>query len=82
MPAPEFMRLVRRLWMEENVSYDGEHFGVTGSTVAHADEGAWRSSPPEAVSAAPRGCRKRRGYRASSSSGVNHSMASASASRA
>jgi alkanesulfonate monooxygenase len=29
----EFMRLVRRLWTEENVSHDGEHFGVTGSTV-------------------------------------------------
>ncbi len=29
----EFMRLVRRLWTEENVSYDGEHFGVTESTV-------------------------------------------------
>lgn len=29
----EFMRLVRRLWTEENVSYDGEHFGVAESTV-------------------------------------------------
>ena len=29
----EFMRLVRRLWTEENVTYAGEHFGVTGSTV-------------------------------------------------
>jgi alkanesulfonate monooxygenase len=29
----EFMRLVRRLWTEENVSYAGEHFRVTGSTV-------------------------------------------------
>lgn len=29
----EFMRLVRRLWTEENVSFAGEHFGVEGSTV-------------------------------------------------
>jgi alkanesulfonate monooxygenase len=30
----EFMRLVRRLWTEENVTYAGEHFQVIGSTVA------------------------------------------------
>ncbi|MEV7804063.1 LLM class flavin-dependent oxidoreductase [Microbispora sp. NPDC088329] len=29
----EFMRIVRRLWTEENVTYHGDHFGVTGSTV-------------------------------------------------
>lgn len=29
----EFMRLVRRLWTEENVTYRGEHFQVTESTV-------------------------------------------------
>jgi alkanesulfonate monooxygenase len=29
----EFMRIVRRLWTEENVTYAGEHFSVTGSTV-------------------------------------------------
>lgn len=29
----EFMRLVRRLWTEEGVSFQGEHFSVTGSTV-------------------------------------------------
>lgn len=29
----EFMRLVRRLWTEENVSFDGEHFQVSSSTV-------------------------------------------------
>ncbi|MEV4278449.1 LLM class flavin-dependent oxidoreductase [Actinoplanes xinjiangensis] len=29
----EFMRLTRRLWTEENVTYTGEHFQVTGSTV-------------------------------------------------
>jgi alkanesulfonate monooxygenase len=29
----EFMRIVRRLWTEENVTYAGEHFSVTDSTV-------------------------------------------------
>ncbi len=29
----EFMRLIRRLWTEENVTFAGEHFQVTGSTV-------------------------------------------------
>lgn len=30
----EFMRLVRRLWTEENVTFPGEHFQVTDSTVS------------------------------------------------
>jgi alkanesulfonate monooxygenase len=30
----EFMRLVRRLWTEEDVTHVGEHFQVAGSTVA------------------------------------------------
>ncbi|MET0221435.1 MAG: LLM class flavin-dependent oxidoreductase [Tardiphaga sp.] len=30
----EFMRLTRRLWTEENVSYSGAHFRVSGSTAA------------------------------------------------
>ncbi|RDG33700.1 LLM class flavin-dependent oxidoreductase, partial [Streptomyces corynorhini] len=30
----EFLRLVRRLWTEEDVTFDGEHFRVSGSTVA------------------------------------------------
>jgi alkanesulfonate monooxygenase len=30
----DFMRLVRRLWTEENVSFESEHFRVTGSTVS------------------------------------------------
>lgn len=30
----EFMRLVRRLWTEENVTFEGEHFQVAGSTVS------------------------------------------------
>ena len=29
----EFIRLVRRLWTEENVTFSGEHFAVTESTV-------------------------------------------------
>ena len=29
----EFMRLARKLWTEENVTYTGEHFQVTDSTV-------------------------------------------------
>ncbi|WP_328395647.1 LLM class flavin-dependent oxidoreductase [Nocardia sp. NBC_00416] len=29
----EFMQLVRRLWTEENVTYRGDHYQVTGSTV-------------------------------------------------
>ena len=29
----EFIRLVRRLWTEENISYHGEHFSVSESTV-------------------------------------------------
>jgi len=29
----EFMRLIRRLWTEENVSFAGEHFQVSASTV-------------------------------------------------
>jgi alkanesulfonate monooxygenase len=29
----EFMRITRRLWTEEHVTYAGEHFGVTDSTV-------------------------------------------------
>lgn len=29
----EFMRLVRRLWTEEDVTFDGDHFQVAGSTV-------------------------------------------------
>ncbi|MCK0198754.1 LLM class flavin-dependent oxidoreductase [Ancylobacter sp. 6x-1] len=30
----EFMRLVRRLWTEENVTFEGEYFQVSGSTAA------------------------------------------------
>ena len=36
----EFMRLVRRLWTEEDVTFAGEHFQVAGSTVAPRPTGA------------------------------------------
>ena len=36
----EFMRLVRRLWTEENVTYRGEYFTVEGSTVVPRPHGA------------------------------------------
>ncbi|WP_206243864.1 LLM class flavin-dependent oxidoreductase [Novosphingobium terrae] len=35
----EFMRLVRRLWTEENVTYQGAHFQVASSTVLPRIEG-------------------------------------------
>ena len=34
----EFMRLIRRLWTEENVTFTGDHFQVTGSTVVPRPE--------------------------------------------
>jgi alkanesulfonate monooxygenase len=40
----EFMRLARRLWTEEDVTFDGDHFRVAGSTVV----------PPLPVGGAPR----------------------------
>ena len=57
----EFMHLVRRLWTEENVTYQGEHFFVGGSTIAPRPHGtAGRTHPllyfggasPEAEAAA------------------------------
>ncbi|MEU6726424.1 LLM class flavin-dependent oxidoreductase [Nonomuraea wenchangensis] len=43
----EFMRIVRRLWTEEDVTHHGEHFRVTGSTVQPrpAVRGARRHPP-------------------------------------
>jgi alkanesulfonate monooxygenase len=42
----EFMRLVRRLWTEENVTFDGEHFRVKNSTVSpRISESAGRPHP-------------------------------------
>ena len=44
------MQLVRRLWTEENVTYDGEHFQVTDSTVAaRASSVAATGAHPEAL---------------------------------
>ncbi|MCW2863730.1 MAG: alkanesulfonate monooxygenase [Actinoallomurus sp.] len=36
----EFMRIARRLWTEEHVTYAGEYFGVTDSTVTPRPHGA------------------------------------------
>jgi alkanesulfonate monooxygenase len=38
----EFIQLVRRLWTEENVTFRGEYFGVTGSTVTPRPWGSGR----------------------------------------
>jgi alkanesulfonate monooxygenase len=35
----EFMQITRRLWTEEHVTYAGEHFGVTDSTVVPRPRG-------------------------------------------
>ena len=40
------MQVVRRLWTEENVTYDGEHFSVTDSTVATPHPAARRAPAP------------------------------------
>ena len=62
----EFMRLVRRLWTEENVTFKGEHFSVKDSTVsprpscepARTNRGSTRGStsvaPPSRRSGCPR----------------------------
>lgn len=31
----EFMRLVRRLWTEDEITFEGEHYRVTGATLQH-----------------------------------------------
>lgn len=42
----EFMRLIRRLWTQENVTFAGEHFSVTDSTVTpHPVERGERKHP-------------------------------------
>jgi alkanesulfonate monooxygenase len=40
----EFMRLVRRLWTERDVTFEGEHFQVAGSTVEPVVR-AWEGRP-------------------------------------
>jgi alkanesulfonate monooxygenase len=42
----EFMRLVRRLWTQENVTFRGEHFGVRDSTVTPRPFGAAEGRHP------------------------------------
>lgn len=43
----EFMRLIRRLWTEENVTFTGDHFQVTGSTVVPRFEAAGNRLHPK-----------------------------------
>src|SRR3954464_12415255 len=42
----EFLQLVRRLWTEEDVTFAGEHFRVTGSTVAPRPYATGRRAHP------------------------------------
>jgi alkanesulfonate monooxygenase len=42
----EFLRIVRRLWTEENVTFDGEYFRVENSTLALKPHGAERGRHP------------------------------------
>ena len=45
----EFLQLVRRLWTEEDVTFDGEYFSVTGSTVATRPGRTGGQAAPAAV---------------------------------
>ena len=59
----EFMRLVRRLWTEENVTFKGEHFSVEASTVSprpvvRAVTGSTHASTSVAPPSRPRRCRR------------------------
>jgi alkanesulfonate monooxygenase len=42
----EFLQIVRRLWTQENVTYNGEHFSVEGSTVVPKPHGAEHGRHP------------------------------------
>jgi alkanesulfonate monooxygenase len=42
----EFLQLVRRLWTEENVTFQGRYFGVEGSTVTPRPYGAAQGRHP------------------------------------
>ena len=42
----EFLHLVRRLWTEEDVTFDGEHFQVAGSTAAPRPYGTGERAHP------------------------------------
>lgn len=48
----EFLRLVRRLWTEESVTYEGEHFRVAGSTVEPRIQPRGSAAIPSFISAA------------------------------
>jgi len=45
----EFLQLVRRLWTEEDVTFTGDYFSVTGSTVATPAGGARGQTAPTPV---------------------------------
>ena len=45
----EFLQLVRRLWTEEDVTFDGEYFSVEHSTLQPRPFGAEEGRHPEAV---------------------------------
>ena len=49
----EFMRLVRRLWTEDNVTFAGEHFSVSESTVSPRPVAREGRPIPSSTSAAP-----------------------------
>ena len=79
----EFMQLVRRLWTEEDVTFDGEHFQVSALDGGDPAGGPRRPPPsPRSTSAArprpPSGWRRPRPT--SSCSGASRSTASASGS--
>jgi alkanesulfonate monooxygenase len=42
----EFLHLLRRLWTEENVTFSGEHFQVSGSTLAPCPYGTGERTHP------------------------------------
>ena len=74
----EFMRLVRRLWTEEEVTFEGEHFSVARArrsrrarwcTVTASTRGSTSAAPPSR----PSGCR--RPSPTSSCSGASRSTA-------
>ncbi|MFJ1647771.1 LLM class flavin-dependent oxidoreductase [Streptomyces sp. NPDC088258] len=78
----EFLRLVRRLWTEDDVTFRGEHFQVTGSTLAPGPYltrgGHIRRSTSAGRPKPPSGCRRPRPM--CSSCGANRSTASPNAS--
>lgn len=78
----EFLHLLRRLWTEEDVTYSGEYYQVTNSTVAPARTRSAGGHTRRSISAAPpwRPNGSRLPRRTSSSSGASHSTESPNAS--